>query len=73
MTSQYPFNPRVPTRTVVLRGKYRKPRRTNTAPPTGEMLRQEVTPPIQTDEERGQGDSTNARLHRILHPQERNG
>jgi len=26
-----------------------------------------VTPPVQTDQERGEGDSINARLHRILH------
>jgi hypothetical protein len=66
MTSNYPFDSRVPTRTVVLRGKYRRPKRTNTAPPTGEVLMRELTPPLMTDDERGQGDSVNARLHRIL-------
>ena len=32
----------------------------------GQVLMRELTPPVQTDEERGQGDSTNARLHRLL-------
>lgn len=70
-TSQYPFDPRVP-RTVVLRGKYHKPRRIDTAPPTDEVLRRELTPPILSDDERGQGDSINARLHRILNPKKTN-
>lgn len=29
--------------------------------------RRELTPPIQTDAERGEGDSINARLHRALY------
>ena len=66
MTSNYPFDSQVPTRTVVLRGKYKRPTRINTAPPTGEVLRRELTPPILTDAERGQGDSINARLHRLI-------
>ena len=32
-----------------------------------EALMREITPPLQTPEERGQGDSINARLHKLLY------
>lgn len=32
----------------------------------GEVMMRELNPPLMTDAERGQGDSTNARMHRII-------
>jgi|SRR6185503_850962 len=71
--NQYPFDSHVPLRRVVLRGVYRQPKRIATAPLTGEVLMRELNPPLLSDEERGQGDSVNARLHRILYPQRPRG
>ena len=39
--------------------------------PEGEVLMCELNPKLLTNEERGKGESTNARLHRILHPEAR--
>lgn len=35
------------------------------------LTRRELTPPVQDDTERGEGDSINSRLHRLLHPETR--
>ena len=69
--SQYPLgNSRLPVRRVVLRGRWGG-RRAKDAPEPAVAPAIEVpvlvVPPVQNDEERGMGDSTNARLHRILH------
>ena len=64
--SDYPMGTnRVPVRQTVLRGRwsgYRRRRQRAEAVEVPVL----ITPPVQTDEERGQGDSTNARLHKLL-------
>ena len=65
--SQYPFDSRVP-RKLVIAGKYKRKLtqlKEQADRKRGGTMR-ELTPPLQSDEERGQGDSTNARLHRII-------
>lgn len=55
----YPMSTdRVPVRKLVLAGRYKKRPIVRTITPTRGA--------VQNDEERGQGDSINARLHRIL-------
>jgi hypothetical protein len=59
----YPMSTdRVPTRKLVIAGRYKKLKQIQ-AERNVPVL---VVPPVQTDEERGQGDSINAKMHRIL-------
>ena len=68
--NQYPFEGHAPvvTRLPLRRwaaneiAAYRKRKAERDAPEVPVL----VVPPVQTDEERGEGDSTNSRLHRIL-------
>lgn len=60
-TNQYPFGP-LP-RKLILAGRYGKPTRQIKQDKDIPVL---VTPVLQNDEERGEGDSTNSRLHRLL-------
>lgn len=57
-TSDYPFNQSPPPRKLVIAGRLSKDK----------PIRVLRTPKLQSDAERGQGDSINARLHRLLAP-----
>ena len=67
--NSYPFNGEQPVRRCVLRGRYKgEPRPINAGERPGEPAEVPVlrVPPCQTDEERGEGDSVNSRLHRLI-------
>lgn len=66
--SNYPFDNRVPRR-LIIAGRYGHPsRQINAGERPGEPTEVPVlrTPAIQSDSERGEGDSTNSRMHRII-------
>lgn len=61
-TNDYPLGTsQVPKRRLIVAGRLSK-----TTP-----VRVLRTPPVQNDLERGEGESTNARLHRLLAPREK--
>lgn len=70
--SQYPFDPRVPRRVIVAETgtvaevKAKLEQLAETAAKKRRDVPVLTVPPVQTPEERGQGNSTNARLHRLI-------
>ena len=64
----HPFaTDQLPRRIVVLRGRWkgkRKPAESVTTP--DEVLMCELAPRLQSDIERGEGDSINSRMHRLI-------
>jgi len=67
-TNNYPFNQERPVRRLIIAGKYGHPsRQINAGERPGEPAEVPVltVKPCQTDQERGEGDSTNSRMHRL--------
>ena len=70
--NQYPFGP-LPRRTILVGqkkgGRLRAElvRLAGIADRKRLSLRSEITPPLMSDEERGQGNTRNAQMHRLLH------
>lgn len=60
-TNQYPFEP-LPRR-LIFSGRWKRPVRQIKQDKDVPVL---TVPPVQTDDERGEGDSVNSRLHRLM-------